>query len=86
MGVWWHTPLIPGLWRQKQEDLCKFKASLVYTVELQDNQSQRDLVTKNQTVQWLTALADLAEDTGSILSTHMTGYNCLTVLIQFQGI
>ena len=27
---WWRTPLIPWLWRQKQVDLCKFEASLVY--------------------------------------------------------
>jgi hypothetical protein len=29
-GQWWHTPLVPALWRQKQMDLCEFKASLVY--------------------------------------------------------
>ena len=27
--VWWRTPLIPAL-RQRQEDFCKFKTSLVY--------------------------------------------------------
>jgi hypothetical protein len=27
---WWHTPLIPGLERQRHVDLCEFKASLVY--------------------------------------------------------
>ena len=26
----WHTPLILILWRQRQADLCEFKASLVY--------------------------------------------------------
>lgn len=26
----WHTPLIPAPWRQRQEDLFVFKASLVY--------------------------------------------------------
>ena len=27
---WWHTPLIPALRRQRQMELCEFKASLVY--------------------------------------------------------
>ena len=30
--LWWLMPLILALWRQRQEDLCKFKASLVYKV------------------------------------------------------
>ena len=29
---WWHTPLIPALGRQRQVDICEFKASLVYRV------------------------------------------------------
>jgi hypothetical protein len=28
--AWWHTPLVPALWRQV--DLCEFEASLVYKV------------------------------------------------------
>ena len=28
--LWWCTPLIPALGRQRQVDLCEFKASLVY--------------------------------------------------------
>ena len=29
-GIWWLTPLIPALGRQRQMDLCEFEASLVY--------------------------------------------------------
>jgi hypothetical protein len=32
LGQCWHTPLIPALERQRQVDLCEFKASLVYRV------------------------------------------------------
>ena len=30
--VWWYMPLISTLGRQKQEDTCEFKASLVFIV------------------------------------------------------
>jgi hypothetical protein len=29
-GQWWYKPLIPGLRRQRQVDLCESEASLVY--------------------------------------------------------
>ena len=28
--MWWHTPLIPALQRQKKEDLSEFEATLVH--------------------------------------------------------
>ena len=28
--LWCHTSLIPEIWKQRQADLCDFKASLVY--------------------------------------------------------
>jgi hypothetical protein len=28
--LWWHTPSILELGRQRQEDLCEFEASLLY--------------------------------------------------------
>ena len=31
----WHTPLIPGFGRQRQTDLCEFKATLGYTKSTQ---------------------------------------------------
>jgi hypothetical protein len=30
--VWWLTPLTPAFRRQRQVELCEFKASLVYIV------------------------------------------------------
>jgi hypothetical protein len=32
VGQWWYMPLILALGRQKQVDLCEFKASLGYRV------------------------------------------------------
>ena len=29
-GQWWHTPLIPALGWERMDDLCEFKANLVY--------------------------------------------------------
>ena len=36
VGHWWHTPLIPAVERQRLEDLCELKASLVYTERVLD--------------------------------------------------
>ena len=52
-GQWWHTPLIPALGRQRQEDLCEFEANLVCESRFQDRlQSYRETLsrkTKKQT-------------------------------------
>ena len=29
---WWHIPFIPALGRQRQPDLCEFKARMIYRV------------------------------------------------------
>ena len=45
----WCIPLIPALSRQRQEDLCEFKANLVYTVSSRTARTtQRNLVLKKQ--------------------------------------
>ena len=36
----WHKPLIPALRRQRQTDLCEFKASLVYTRLIQSKREK----------------------------------------------
>ena len=46
--VWWCTPLIPALGRQKQVDLCEFKARLVY-MEFQDSQGYTEKHTHTHT-------------------------------------
>ena len=49
-GSWWSILLIPALRRQRQEDLCDFKASLVYRVSSRTARTtQRNTVSKNKT-------------------------------------
>jgi hypothetical protein len=41
--LWYHTPLIPALRRQRQEDLCECEDSLVYRVSSRTaNATQRN--------------------------------------------
>ena len=45
--VWWHTPFIPALGRQRQANLCEIKASLVYRVSSRTSRTtQRNPVSK----------------------------------------
>jgi hypothetical protein len=46
--AWWHTPLIPAFWRQRQA-ISEFEASLVYKVSSRTARAtQRNPVSKNQ--------------------------------------
>jgi hypothetical protein len=46
--AWWCTPLIPALWRQRQE-ISEFEASLVYKVSSRTARAiQRNPVSKNK--------------------------------------
>jgi len=48
-GLWWPTPLIPELRRQRQAELCEFKASLVYRVNSRTAKAmQRNPVSKRK--------------------------------------
>ena len=60
-GQWWHTPLILAPKRQRQMDLCEFKASLVYKVSFRTAGAviQRKLILKN-----LTWSGEVAQSTG----------------------
>ena len=44
---WWCTPVIPALRRQRQGDLCQFKASLVYRVS---SRMARAVTQRNQKI------------------------------------
>ncbi|XP_038184960.1 uncharacterized protein LOC119813640 isoform X3 [Arvicola amphibius] len=46
---WWCTPLMPTLRRQRQADLCEFKASLIYKSCFQDRlQSYREILSRKK--------------------------------------
>ena len=47
---WWHTPLLPALWRQSQAELSEFEANLVYKACSRTVRTvkQRNLVSKNK--------------------------------------
>jgi hypothetical protein len=51
--VWCPRPLVPALERQRQGDLCEFKASLVYRLVSRTARAviQRNPVSKNQNKQ-----------------------------------
>ena len=47
-GQWGHTPLIPALRKQRQADLCEFRACLVYRVSSRTaSATQRNPVLEN---------------------------------------
>ena len=47
-GQWWCMPLIPALGRQRQVDLCEFKARPVYRVSQDRLQSYRETLSQQQ--------------------------------------
>ena len=66
-GPGWHTPLIPALLGQRQEELCEFKASLVYRVS-----SRTARLTQRNPIKlsWSKTLAVKSKRLSSILGTH----------------
>jgi hypothetical protein len=45
---WWHVPLIPALGKQKQAELCEFKASLVYRMRSRTAKEHREILTQRK--------------------------------------
>ena len=46
---WWHTPLIPALGRQRQEDCCEFEARQDYIESTRFKKEKRQRDTERQT-------------------------------------
>ena len=43
-----YTPLLPALRRQRKEDLCEFKTSLIYIVSLRPARATNEILLKNK--------------------------------------
>lgn len=49
----WYTPSVSALWRQRQANLCAFKASLVYKVSPgQLGLLYREILSQNNNNKW----------------------------------
>jgi hypothetical protein len=77
------TLLVPALGRQRQLNLCEFKASLVYRQFAREPGLYRETLTQEkirgagEMTQWLRALTALPEVLSSIPSNHMVAHNHL---------
>ena len=76
----WHIPLIPvsTSQKQKQADVCEFKASLVYIGNISRIARAKQRNTASGTremAQWLRAPTALPEVLGSTPSNHMVVHN-----------
>ena len=81
--MWWRTPLIPALGRQRQVDLYEFEASLVYRV-IPNSQcyTEKPCLRKQRNragemAQPLRALTALPEVLSSNPSNHMVAHKHL---------
>ena len=72
----WHTPLISALGRQKQVDLCEFKASLVYRMSSRTN-FKKAREGAGEIAHRLRALPALPKVLSSIPSNDMVAHNHL---------
>ena len=71
-----NTPLIPALGRERQVDLCEFKASLVYKSEFQDRlQSHRETLSQPPLHQKMVNIAEI----------NTTAWMCTSALMNTAG-